>query len=171
MALLSIKMQRPADTVRFCNGKKFSSQASGNMKPGWNRLFLPSFGRGRSKAPSLSMADKREGSWREQKVEVCLLSSGGLFHVIFVYHDVLCSTFLCVQTHYWSNLYCKRTFPGCTFRSSPHPQRHFESSYRNTNSLSRLRLSGWADSVNLATLQWVDVPKPKTTGSGLLDMP
>ena len=39
------------------------------------------------------------------KVEMCLiLSSDGLFHIVFVYCGVLCSTFSCVQTQYWSNL-------------------------------------------------------------------
>ena len=123
MALLSIKKQRPPGMVRFRNEKKFSSHASGNTKPGWNRPFSPSFGRGRSKAPSLSMADERQDSWREQKVEVCLLlSSGGLSHVMFVNHDLMCSTFVCFQTLYWSNLYCKRTFPRCTFPASPTPR-------------------------------------------------
>ena len=97
MTLLSIKTQQPAGTIRFRIGKKFLSHANGNRKPGWKCWFLLSFGRGRSKAPSFSMADEREGSWRDQKVEVCLLLTiAGLFHVIFVYHGVLCSTLWCV---------------------------------------------------------------------------
>ena len=36
-------------------------------------------------------------AWREQKVGVCLLlSSGWLFHVVFLNYSVLCSTFSCV---------------------------------------------------------------------------
>ena len=62
MALLSIKTQRPAYTVRFHNGKNFSSHAGRNMKPRWNRSFSPSFGRGRSKEPSFLMANDREGA-------------------------------------------------------------------------------------------------------------
>ena len=120
MALFSIKTQWPADTVRFRNGKKLSYYAIRNTKSGWNRSFSWLFGRGRSKAPSLSMADEGEGSWREQKVEVyLLLSSGGLFHVVSVYHGVLCSTFSCVQARYWSKLYCKRTFLGCPLEPLP----------------------------------------------------
>ena len=125
-ALLSIKTQRPADTVRFRNGKKFSSHASGNtdLKPGWNRSFSPSLGRGWSKAPSLSMADEREGSWREQKVEVCLLlSSVGLFHVSFLYHGVLCSTFSCDPLLVVSLL--RTDFPGMYFSTLSPPLETF----------------------------------------------
>ena len=37
---------------------------------------------------------------------------------------------------------------------------------RGGPALSRLRLSGWADTVNFARLRWVEEPKPKITGSG-----
>ena len=107
-------------------------------------------------APSLSTANEREGSCREWNVEVCLrLSSNGLFHVI--------SFTTGAEHRYWPNLYCKLTFLGCTFWAFPLPKRSFELCYRNTNSLSLLRLLGWANSVKLSALQWVKVKKEVTS--------
>ena len=65
-------MQRSADMVRFCNGKSFCLMP---MKirnlVGIVRSSRHLGGADRINAPSLSMVDKKEGSWREQKVEVC----------------------------------------------------------------------------------------------------
>ena len=61
--------------------------------------------------------------------------------------------------------------PAGYFRSSPLAQRHFVSSYQNSNSFklpSLVKPSWW---VKLARLWWVDVANPKVTGHGFLDMP
>ena len=171
MSLLSIKTQRPADTVRFCNGKKCLSHASGNTKPGWNRSRSRrrlggadqtfSFNGGRERrflAGAKSWIVPSPQQWRTFPCNFRI----PWFTVLYV---LVCSDPQLVESLLHMH------FPRMYLSSLSHPWGHFESSYRNTNSFSRLRWSGWADSVNLAALRWVEVPKPEITGSGLLDMP
>ena len=95
--LLSIKAQQRVDTTRSRRDNKFSSHASGDMKPGWTSSFSPSSWRGRRHAcrsPTSFNGGRERRFLVEQKMDVCfLLRSSRLVHVIFVYSGVLRSAF------------------------------------------------------------------------------
>ena len=141
-ALLSIKMQRRVDTARFRSGSDLSSHAYGSTEIGWMLSVWPLFWLEQIHAPSLSMADEREGLWRVQKVEVWFrLTSARFVHGVFVQPRAFGTVFGCQYSGYWSNLYWKLAFLGCAFRAPFLLQGSFASYNQRPDSLSRFRLS------------------------------
>ena len=117
-SLLSIKTQRRADTARFHIGTDFSSHACGSTEIGWVLSIWPPFWLAQIHAPSLSMADTREGLWRGQKVGVWFrLTSARFVHGVFVQSRAFGTVFGCQCTGYWSNLFWKLAFLGCASRT------------------------------------------------------
>ena len=116
-SLLSIKTQRRADTAWFRNGSDLSSHVYGSTEIGWTLLVWPPFWLEQIPAPSLSMADEREGFWRGQKVEVLFrLTTARFVHGVFVQPRAFGTVFGCQYTGYLSNLYWKLAFLGSSSR-------------------------------------------------------
>ena len=149
-SLLSIKMQRRADTAKFCNGSDLSSHACGSTEIGWTLSVWPPFWLEQIYAPSLSMADEREGLWRGQKVEVWFrLTSVRFVDGVFVQRRAFGTMFRCQHTGYRSNLNWKLAFLGCIFRAPFLVQGSFASSNQRPDRLSSCCLWRRGSSVNL----------------------
>ena len=141
-SLLSIKTQRREDTARFRNGSDLSSHACGSTEIGWTLSVWPPFWLEQIPAPSLSMADERDGLWRGQKVEVWFrLTNARFVHVVFVQSRAFGTVFGCQYNGYGSNLSWKLAFLGCAFRAPFLLQGSLASSNQRPDGLSRFRLS------------------------------